>query len=55
MEGPGNWSPKENFEYHITESRTLENFSVLTCTKEVQTFGIFEILVCGVEGASQAI
>ena len=39
--------PKKNFECICTGSGTNENFSVITGTNVVQTFGIFKILKCG--------
>ena len=49
------WSPKKNFEYIFTGSSTKEDLSVLTGTNEVQTIGIFEILICRGGGASEMV
>ena len=40
------WSHKNYFEYLCTGSGTNEDLSVLTGLNEIQTIGIFEILIC---------
>ena len=40
------WSPKKNYEYLFTGSSTNEDLLVLTGTNDVETIGIFKILIC---------
>ena len=46
---------KLELEYLCTGSGTNENLSVLTGTNEVQTIGIFKILMCVGGGASEMV
>ena len=46
---------KFELEYLCTGSSTNEDLSVLTGTNEVQTIGIFEILICRDGGASEMV